>query len=250
MGICLMVLCYLYALKFPTGQEERQRLSLKEITRTLKEAWIALIMPVVIIGGIVLGVFTPTEAGAIAVVIAFFVGTFIYKEIDLKKCWQILIHSAKTSAVVLLIVGMATLFGWILAVNKFPQLAINLLLVISHNPTVIMLLIIGFLLIVGCFVETVAALIIFTPFLYPICTQFGYDPIHFALVVIMTLLIGQVTPPLGILLFLSSAMTQVKVKESLKFIGPFIIMLTVAVLCVAFVPGFVLLIPRLVLGYQ
>jgi TRAP-type C4-dicarboxylate transport system permease large subunit len=96
----------------------------------------------------------------------------------------------------------------------------------------------------------VAALIIFTPFLYPICSQFGYDPIHFALVVIMTLLIGQVTPPLGILLFLSSAMTDVKIRESLKFIAPFIIMLTIAVLCVAYVPDFVLIIPKLILGYH
>jgi tripartite ATP-independent transporter DctM subunit len=250
MGIVLMILCYLYALRHPTGQEERLKLSIREIWRTFKQAWIALIMPVIIIGGIIFGVFTPTEAGAIAVMIAFVVGAFIYKEIDLKKCWKILISSAKTSAVVLLIVGMATLFGWILAINKFPQLSIAFLTNISKNPNVIMLIIIGFLLIVGCFVETVAALIIFTPFLYPICSQFGYDPIHFALVVIMTLLIGQVTPPLGILLFLSSAMTDVKIRESLKFIAPFIIMLTIAVLCVAYVPDFVLIIPKLILGYH
>ena len=250
MGIVLMILCYLYALRHPTGQEERLKLSIREIWRTFKQAWIALIMPVIIIGGIIFGVFTPTEAGAIAVVIAFVVGAFIYKEIDLKKCWKILISSAKTSAVVLLIVGMATLFGWILAINKFPQLSIAFLTNISKNPNVIMLIIIGFLLIVGCFVETVAALIIFTPFLYPICSQFGYDPIHFALVVIMTLLIGQVTPPLGILLFLSSAMTDVKIRESLKFIAPFILMLTIAVLCVAYVPDFVLIIPKLILGYH
>ena len=243
MAIGLLVICYLYALKYPE-HGERMKSSWTKIVKSFKEASLALLMPVIIIGGIISGVFTATESAAVAVVFAFILGTVIYKKITFAQCWRILAESAQTTAVLMMMVSMATLFGWILGIKQFPKLAVDFLLTISSNPPVVLFLIILFLLAVGCFIETIAAMIILIPVLHPVCLQFGFDPIHFAIVVIITLLIGAVTPPVGILLFLSCGMTKIELSEALKYVTPFIVCLIVVALIVAYFPGFVLLVPK------
>ncbi len=243
-GLGLMVASYLYAVK--EGYAKFAKASFKEIIRSFIDSIWALIMPLIIIGGILLGVFTATEAGMVAVLYALFVGMVVYKEIKVTDLPKLLVHSAKVSSSLMIIAGMANIFAWVLAREQFPRIAVNFLAGISTNPGIVMLLIIIFFLILGCFVETLAAMIIFVPILQPLVAQFGFDPIHFALVIIGTLLIGQVTPPVGVLLFLTTKMAKAEFRETMRYIPGFVGMMIIVLLIIAFVPDLVMYLPRLV----
>ncbi len=247
MAASLLVISYFYARKHPETVTEK-KFSVRELFQSLKDAIIALSLPVIIVGGIITGVFTATEAAAVSVFLALIIGLFIYREVSIKDCWRILAEAAKSSASLMMIVGMAAVFGWVLGIEQFPKIAVNFLVSLTDSPSVIVLLVVIFMLIVGCFVETIAALVILIPVLHPIALQFGFDPVHFAMVVVITALIGAVTPPVGILLFISAGMAEVKMKEVLKFVVPFIATLIVVVLLVAYVPWFTLVIPNLLAG--
>lgn len=243
MAASLIVISYFYSIRHPESAGDT-KFSFVNLWKSFKESILALLLPIVIVGGIISGIFTATEAAAVSVVLALVIGLFVYRKITFKDLWRILAESAKSSAVLMIIVGMAALFAWILGIQQFPKLAVDFLLSLSANPAVIMLLVIAFLLIVGCFVETIAALVILIPVLHPIAMQFGFNPIHFAMVVIITALIGAVTPPVGILLFISSGMAKVEMKEVLKHVLPFIVCLIAVVLLVAYVPWFTTVISK------
>ena len=243
-GLGLMVASYLYAVK--EGYAKFEKAPFKEIVQSFIDSIWALIMPLIIIGGILLGVFTATEAGMVAVLYALFVGMVVYKEIKIADLPRLLVHSAKVSSSLMIIAGMANIFAWVLAREQFPRIAVNFLAGISTNPGIVMLLVIAFFLILGCFVETLAAMIIFVPILQPLVTQFGFDPIHFALVIIGTLLIGQVTPPVGVLLFLTTKMAKAEFRETMRYIPGFVGMMIIVLLIIAFVPDLVMYLPRLV----
>ncbi len=245
MAACLLVLCYRYAKKHPeVTKKKTERVSLREGLKITREALPAIVMPVIIIGGILLGIFTATEAAAVACVYAIVVG-LLMRELNFQKIWGALADSARTSAALMLIVGVATLLGWILSKEQFPTKAADFLVSLTSSKIIITLLIIGFLLIIGCFLETIAALIILVPVLYPIGMSFGFHEIHFAMLIVITLLIGSITPPVGILLYISSGMAKISFSESLKYVTPFIVALLVAVLLVAFIPQITLLVPSL-----
>ncbi len=247
MGASLLVISYFYARKHPETVTDK-RFSIRDLLKSFKEAVVALLLPVIIVGGIISGVFTATEAAAVSVFLALIIGLFIYKEISVKDCWRIFAEAAKSSATLMIIVGMAAVFGWVLGVEQFPKIAVNSLVTLTSNPSIVLLLVIVFMLLVGCFVETIAALVIFIPVLHPIALQFGFDPVHFAMVVLITALIGAVTPPVGILLFISAGMAEVKMKNVFKFVVPFIATLIIVDLLVAYVPWFTLVIPNLLGG--
>ena len=242
-GISLMIVAHIYAVKekIPSNAS----LSLEEIKESFIDAKWALVMPFLIIGGILSGVFTATEAGMIAVVFGLFVGLFIYKELRFRDLPKIFLGSGKLSCSILLIIGFANIFGWVLARLQFPKASVEFLTSLSTNPNVIMLVIIIFFLILGCFIETVAAVIIFVPILFPIVNQFGYDPIHFALVVIVTLLIGQITPPVGVLLFLTTSMLKIPLKETFKYVSAFVGVMILTLIIIAYFPDLTMYIPRL-----
>lgn len=242
-GVGLMVVSHIYAVKAKIPSSSK--LSIKEVKESFLDALWALIMPFLIIGGILTGIFTATEAGMIGVIYGLGVGLFIYKELTFKDLPKLFLDSAKVASSILLIAGMANITGWVLARLQFPQVSVNFLTSLSTDPNVIMLVVIIFFLILGCFVETIAAMIIFVPVLHPIATQFGYDPIHFALVIIITLLIGQVTPPVGVLLFLTTSMIKIELKDTLKYIPACVGMMTLTLLIVAYFPVIVMYIPRL-----
>ena len=240
----LMVLSWLYVKKHPNVATTDVKFSFKKIVDSFLDAWLALLLPVIIVGGILTGVFTATEAAAISVVIALFIGLFVYRELKLRDIWRILAESAKSTAVLMMVVGMAATFAWVLGVQKFPTLAVEFLTQLTSNPNVIMLLVIVFLLIVGCFVETVAALVILIPVLHPIAMQYGFHPIHWAMFVIYTTLIGSITPPVGMLLFIAAGIAKVQMKEVLRYVTPFIIALVVVGFLIAYVPWFTMVIPN------
>lgn len=245
-GIALMVLTYIYAVR--EGWEGEEKHSFGDTAKTFWNALPALALPFLIIGGILGGIYTATEAGVTAIVYALLCGFFVYRDLKISDLPQILARSAMTSMGLMFIVACAGMFGWVLAREEFPRLTVGFLTTLTTDPNVIMLLIILFLLIVGCFVETLAAMIILVPMLFTTGAAYGFDPIHFALVVITLLMIGTITPPVGILLYLTCAMTKTPIGEAMKYILPFTAALLVVVLMIAYVPELVTWIPRLFFG--
>lgn len=243
-GIGLMIACYIIAVKEKIPRENHVA-SLKEIGRKFWDAILALFMPVIIVGGILGGIFTATEAGMVAVLYGLFVSIFVYKELTLKDLPKLFIEAAKTSSAMMIIAGMAMITSWLLASNQFPQFLVNFLSSISSNPSVVLFMIIVMFLLLGCVVETVAATVIFVPVLQSLVISYGYDPIHFALVIIVALLIGQVTPPVGVLLSLTSKMTNIRLHETFRFLPLLLGVMIIALFIVAYFPGIVMFFPNL-----
>jgi C4-dicarboxylate transporter DctM subunit len=179
-----------------------------------------------------------------SVIIAFVVGTFIYKELSLKDIPKILYETGYVSFCLLLVASIASAFSWVLARLQFPPVLIGALTSISTNPHVVMVLIIVLFLILGTFMETLATMIIFVPILHPLTAQFGYDPVYFAIIVLVTLMIGQVTPPVGVLLSLACQLIGIEVSEALPYLVPMVIGLIIMVFFLAFVPDSFMFIPR------
>jgi C4-dicarboxylate transporter DctM subunit len=210
-----------------------------KFSRFLKSVWDAkwsLLVPVIILGGIYGGIFTPTEAAAVAVIYALVAGLFIYRELKMKDLSKIIIDSALTTATILIIIGAATAFGQLMTIEQIPQKVTAALLAVSENPTIIILLITVLLLIVGCFMDTTAAIIILTPLLLPIVTEIGYNPIHFGIVMIVNLAIGFITPPLGVNLFVASGISGLSIQSISKALVPFFIALLITLLLITFIP--------------
>jgi tripartite ATP-independent transporter DctM subunit len=245
-GVSLMTLTYFYARR--DGYEGEARATWVETARAAWQALPALALPLVIIGGILGGIFTATEAGVTAVVYALIVGFFVYRELKLCDLPRILANAAMTSFGLLFIVANAAMFGWVLAREEFPRLTVGFLTSLTNDPHVILLLVIIFLLLVGCFVETISAMIILVPMLFATGAAYHLDPIHFATMIVILLLIGTITPPVGILLYLTCAMTKTPISEALKYITPFVIAMLAVVLLVAYIPQLSLFVPHLIFG--
>jgi len=247
-GLSLMVMVYITAKKQNQSHvREGGRCSLKELLTGLKEAIIPLLMPIIIITGMFSGYFTPTEAAAIAVAYALIVG-LVLRTLKISDLIECLIKSAVTTSVVLLIIGMANVFGWVLAIEKIPQMFTNFL--ISMNLSRISFLIITnfFLLFMGMIMETGANVVLLAPILMPIAIKFGIDPLHFALIMIINLNIGLATPPLGVCLFVACPIAKINMEQITKAISPFIFMEVIALFLITFIPDLVLFIPKL-FGY-
>ncbi|NOH31959.1 TRAP transporter large permease [Vibrio chagasii] len=207
----------------------------------LKEAIWAMLLPVIILGGIYSGVFTPTESAAIGVLY----GLFVYKELDYKKVVKIILESSLLVGAVLVIVGASVTFGRILTLERLPTEIAQFILSITENKLLILLCITALLLIVGTFMETLAAIVILTPILLPIVTALGMDPIHFGIVMIVNLAIGFVTPPLGANLFMASQVGNVPIESLSRAILGWIGAMLVALMIITFVPAISLFLPEL-----
>ncbi|WP_026580970.1 TRAP transporter large permease [Bacillus sp. J33] len=239
-GIGLMIYSYIHSKKMGyTGTNHKT--TIKGIFTALWEAKWALLIPVVILGGIYGGVFTPTEAAVVAVVFGLIVSVFVYKELKFKDLPQIFVDSALTTATVLVIVGAATAFGRLLTIEQIPNQIAQAMMSISSEPLIIMLLITLLLLIVGCFMDTIAAIIILTPILLPVALQIGYDPIHFGIIMIVNLSIGFITPPLGVNLFVGAGISGLSLEQLSKAIVPFFFAMLITLLIIIVVPQLSLL---------
>jgi len=243
-GFALMVVVFLYARK--RGYRAHTRASLSMVLQGVREAFWALLAPFIIIGGILSGAFTATEAGVVACVYCFIVGKFIYKELSLSQIKEIVLASAITTSVAMIIISGASVFGWVLAYEQLSSALVEGLLKISANPHVVYLLVVALLLLIGLCVEGLAAMIIFIPVLSPVASQMGYDPIHFALIVIITILIGTVTPPVGLQLYISCAVAGIPVSKATiwAFVGAMVAVL----ILLLFIPPLVTFIPQALLG--
>lgn len=204
----------------------------------------ALLVPIVIIGGVMGGVFTPTESGAIAVVAAV-IASLLYRSFDLKAMPNVLLNTGMTTAAIMLIVAFGNIIGWSLSIDKIPERITTAILSVTENPHVVMLLIIVCLLAIGCVMDAFAAMYVFTPVFYPLATAVGIDPIHFGIIFCLMLTIGLITPPVGMLLFVTSNISKVPLAKLSKSIWPLVLVAMVVVLLLAFVPQLVMFLPNM-----
>ena len=242
-GIALMIVAALFAAKagYPVGE----RVPFKEAIRYFFRAVPSLMLLVIVIGGILVGWFTATEASAIAVLYALLL-SFFYKELTWKDLPEVLLRSARTTAIVLLLVATCTGLSCIMSYENIPQTVSRLLLAISDNPVVILLLINVILLAVGIFMDMTPAVLIFTPIFLPIATQqLGMDPVHFGIMMVLNLCVGLCTPPVGSVLFIGCSVAGVRIDQVIRPLVPLFVAMVVVLLMVAFLPDLSLLIPRL-----
>jgi C4-dicarboxylate transporter DctM subunit len=234
-ALSLMVWAYIYSKKKGyRGSDEKS--SITDFFKAVWDAKWALLVPVIILGGIYGGVFTPTEAAVIAVVYGLVASLLLYRELKVFELPKIFADSALTTATVLIIIGTATAFGRLLTIEQIPHQIAGILLSISENPIVIILLITILLLIVGCFMDTLAAIIILTPILLPIAVNIGIDPIHFGIIMVVNLAIGFITPPLGVNLFVGSGISGLSIEAISRAIIPFFFAMLFTLLIIIFVP--------------
>ncbi|MGM9798971.1 MAG: TRAP transporter large permease [Parabacteroides sp.] len=242
-GVAIMIVAALFAAKagYPVGE----RVPFKEAIRCFFRAVPSLMLLVIVIGGILAGWFTATEASAIAVLYALLL-SFFYKELTWKDLPEVLLRSARTTAIVLLLVATCTGLSWIMSYENIPQTVSRLLLAISDNPIVILLLINVILLAVGIFMDMTPAVLIFTPIFLPIATQqLGMDPVHFGIMMVLNLCVGLCTPPVGSVLFIGCSVAGVRIDQVIRPLVPLFVAMVVVLLMVAFLPDLSLLIPRL-----
>lgn len=241
-GLFLMIVASFWAKKkkYKVGK----RSSLKEVGKTFIDALPSLFMLVVVIGGIVTGIFTATEASAIAVLYSLILG-FIYKEITLPKLPQILLDSSATTAIVMLLIGSSMCMSWALSYENIPQDISSGLLSLSDNKIVILLIINLLLLFVGIFMDMTPAVLIFTPIFLPVVTKLGLDPVHFGIIMVLNLCIGLCTPPVGSVLFVGVGVAKTTIEKVFKPLLPLFIAMIVALFLVTYIPQLSLWLPSL-----
>ncbi|WP_066456289.1 TRAP transporter large permease [Anaerotruncus rubiinfantis] len=245
MGVSLMAVSYFVGKK--RGYIGRpKRATAKEIFTAAKSAVFALLIPVIILGGIMSGIFTATESASIAVVYALLIGIFIYKTLPLREILASLIDASKTTGMVLLVVGFASLFTWVISMQMLPARLTELMSSVIHSKYLFLLVVNVILLIAGTFIDTTSAVLIFSPLFLPMAQSFGIDPIHLGVVIAVNLSIGMCTPPLGVCLFVTSGITQLPLKGMFRDLIPQLAALVIVLLIITYFPWTVTALPALV----
>lgn len=246
LGVGMMLVSY--RISIAKNHPKGVKFSTKEKLLAFKDAFWAIMLTVLILFGILGGVFTPTEASIAAVLYAVIIGKFVYKELKLKNMPKIILDSIVGTAAIMMLVGFANVFAWILTSEQIPQLVADGVLNISKNKYVVLLLINLLLLFVGTFMETIAALVILFPVLLQIVVPLGVDPIHFGVIMVLNLIIGLTTPPVGVCLFVASSIGKVSMAQAVKAITPFLILSLLVLMLVTYIPAISLFLPNLILG--
>lgn len=239
-GLMLVSAAYARKYNFPAGE----RTALMEVVKKTIAALPSLFLIFLVIGGILAGIFTATEAGAIAVLYALVLSVFVYKEVKVSELGQILLSASRTTAIVMLLIATSMAMSWILAFENVPSMAADTLLALSDNPIVILLIINLILLIVGAFLDMTPAVLIFTPIFLPIAVALGMTPLHFGIMMVLNLSIGLCTPPVGSVLFVACAVGKTRVSEIVRPLLPMYVAMFVALLAVAYIPGISEWLPR------
>lgn len=243
--ICLVLCVVAHFLCKKQGFEPSKKATRKEKIQAFKDAILAILMPVIILGGIYSGVFTPTEAAVIAVFYGLIVGVFVYKEIKLSDIPRILTDSAITMSTVLLIMSASTIFGWILTKLQIPQAVAKGFLGISASKYIFLLLVNVLLLFIGMFCEAGAAMVILAPLLAPVAQTLGIDLVHFGIIMMANLAIGMMTPPVGVNLYVVCDTAKVKIEGMFPYLVKYFLALVAGVLIITYVPQLSLLLVNL-----
>ena len=244
-GVFMCIYAYLYARKHDIPKSNE--FSWANVGKSLKEAIWAILMPVIILGGIYTGIFTPTESAAVAVVYGLIVSIFVYKEMSVERIKQIVIDSVKGTANILLLIMAATLFGYVLTVYNVPALT-TLMTSMIHSKITFLLFLNVLLIILGMLMDSGAIILIVAPLIYPIAVSFGIDPVHLGCIIVFNLAVGQATPPFGNCLFAAIPATKQDVVTLAKNVLPFVVILFATVFLVSYVPAFSTFLPNLMKG--
>ncbi len=243
MGIFLMFANYIIS-KNRGYIGKTTKSTLGEVLTGLKDAIFALIMPIIIIGGIVGGIFTPTESAAAAVAYALLIGGLVYRELSWEKVWKAVVDAAIMNGVILTVLMTASLFIWFMTVQMIPQQVTESLMLIVHSKWMALLLMNIVLLIAGTFIDTTSALTIFVPLFLPLVNRFGIDPIHFGVMVTVNLTIGMCTPPLGVCLFVSAGIAKVSLREMMHDLCILLLPLMILLLLITYFPAIITWLPN------
>lgn len=245
-ALCYCIYANFFCKKRKIGTTQRH--TFKEIWKSFLSAIWALLMPVIILGGIYSGIFTPTEAATVSVIYGFIIGVFVYKELPIKKIPEIIYNSAKASAAIVIMISSAAVLATVLTRNNIPTMIADWIINFAKTPAIFWLAFSVFMFILGCFMSVSPALVILTPILTPAVVALGIDKIHFGLVFIIWMCIGTITPPVGSSLFITCAITKIPTADAFKNVWPFVIIFTICVAVLMAFPGISLFLPRL-LGY-
>ncbi|AMJ39753.1 TRAP transporter large permease [Anaerotignum propionicum] len=243
-GIVLIGYSYYYARKMGY-KGDTEPFSVK---RAVKETWDAkwaLLSPVIILGGIYGGIFTPTEAAAVSVIYSLVIGCLVYKEMNFKQLLNVTKNACETTATILIVIGCAAGFSKVLTLGRIPTTVATFLTSLTDSKIIILLLINVLLLIVGCFMETLCAIMILAPILFPVVTAMGVDVTHFGIIMVVNLAIGFITPPLGVNLFVASRVGETTLDNVIKGIIPFLVLMIVTLLLITYVPAISLFLPSI-----
>ena len=243
-GLVLIAYCYYYARK-QGYKGDTEPFSWR---RAGKEAWLAkwaLFSPVIILGGIYGGIFTPTEAAAVSVIYSLVIGCFVYKELNWKNLLTVTKNSCETTATILIVIGCAAGFSKVLTLGRIPTTVAAFMTSLTDSKILILLLINVLLLIVGCFMETLCAIMILAPILYPVVTSMGVDAVHFGIIMVVNLAIGFITPPLGVNLFVASRVGETTLDTVIKGIVPFLILMIGVLMLITYIPAISLFLPSI-----
>jgi len=246
LGLSLMVVAGVYSVKH--NYKVEFNVTFGEALKKFFDSIPSLLLVIIVIGGIVAGYFTATEASAIAVFYALILSVFVYKEVKLKDLPKILLQSASTTAIVMLLIGTSMAMSWVMAYENIPQNVAQALIALSDSKIVILVIINLILLFVGTFMDMTPAVLIFTPIFLPVAVQLGINPIHFGIIMVMNLSIGLCTPPVGSVLFVGCSVAELPIMKVIRPLIPFFIAMIVTLLLVTYIPELSLLIPRL-FGY-
>ncbi len=245
LGLGMMILNYFYCKK--KNYRKRAKATLKEKILATGHAFFSLLTPMIIIGGIILGIFTPTEAAIVAVVYAIIL-SLLYKEINVSDIPGYLMETLNVITGVLFIVASATLFSWLLTITQVPQMLAASIMAVTTNKYLALLLINIFLLIIGLFMDITPAIVILTPVLMPVMASLGINPVHFGILLIVNLMIGLLTPPVGMILYVLSNVSKVPFERIAKAIVPYILICIVVLLVITYAPALVMFVPNILFG--
>lgn len=248
MTVALMVAVGLISKKRNYAKEHETRPSIKDVFRGLIENIWALLFPVILIVGIRFGIFTPSEAGAFAVVYAFVIGVFVYKELTMKKLIEVLKQTGIDLATIMLIIICSNAFGYALVTGQLPQSLAGVISNVSSNPYVILTIVMLFVFIVGMFMEATANVLILTPIFLPIITNLGFDPVHFGVIYMILITMGGMTPPIGVTMYTTCSILDCPIETYTKESVPFIVAVVALLIILAAFPQLVLFLPNMVYG--
>ena len=246
LGLSMMIISFIIAKK--RNYPKEPKVSFKEALKISKDAFLGLMTAVIIMGGVISGIFTATESAAIAVVYAFFITFFVYKEIPLKAMKGILYNSLKTLSMVMALIAAASAFGWLMAYLRIPAKATELILSVTTNKYLLLLLINVLLLLLGMIMDMAPLILIVTPILYPIVvTTLGLSPVHFGIIMLINLAIGLCTPPVGSALFVGCAVGKISIEKVTKALMPYYITMIIVLLLVTYIPAITMFLPNLIM---
>jgi len=243
MALTMMIMVTYYA--HTRGWHRDAKFSIIALWQTFQRAFLPLLTPIILVGGMTTGIFTPTEAAIAATAYAIFLGMAVYRTLSFKKLIKVSLETAETTALILLIVAGASIFGYLITLTKVTDNVSALVLSITTTPWIILLLVNVFLLIVGCFMETIAAITILVPVLLPLMDKIGVDPVHFGLVMVLNLMIGLLTPPVGMVLYILARVSGISFERTTRACLPFLIPLLVSLALVTYWPAMVMYLPNL-----